>query len=304
MAVALAALVTLVVGAIGCEGLHSQTMHPGSQDAAGPDAAEVIDAGADGTLDLAIDTPADAASEAHAADVAVLEDGAFTTSLDLAIAPDADPIGDPDAPGASVDQAEPDPDPDPMAMPLMIVIGPAAAVRMVDESVAFTASLVASDGTARDVGDLVVWASSRPQVATIDADGVAIAVSIGVTEISARLGSLVGVETFTVAAPKIQAVFVAPAAATIVAGAIQAFKATVLFTTGEIFDVTEAVVWKSSRTEIASLSLVPGSVGVAVGKAPGQTEISCELLGFSARAVLTVTPRAAAARTVSPARGL
>jgi hypothetical protein len=264
-------------------------MHPSGRDAADPDAA-VIDAASapDSTPDLAVDTRDDA--EPDTADVAALEDAAFVTSLDLAIDPDAGPSGEADAAGA--DASEPEPSPDPMATPVRIVIAPSAPVRMVQESVAFTASLVASDGTARDIGDRVVWTSSRPAIATIAADGVATAVSEGMTEISARLGGLVGVEIFTVAAPTIRSVFVSPAAATIVAGEIQAFKATVLFTSGDTFDATEAVLWTSSSNDVASVSLVPGSAGIAVGKAPGKTEIGFELLGFSAQARLTVTPLA------------
>jgi hypothetical protein len=286
--VALFSLVALGLGA--CEGLHSQTMHPGARDAAPPDAATIDGSAGDVSHDLALDIGADADAadpDAAATDATViLEDGAFATSIDLAMDPDAATSGD-DA--AAPDASDPEPDPDPMATPLMIVIAPAAPVRMVDESVAFTASLLASDGSTRDIGDRVVWASSRPAVARIESDGVATAVSVGVTEISARLGGLVGVESFTVAAPTIRRVLVTPTTATIAAGDTQAFTATVVFTTGDTFDATEAVLWTSSRGDVATVSLVPGSSGTAVGKAPGETEIGFELLGFSARARLTVT---------------
>jgi hypothetical protein len=298
--------ISLTVCLGGCEGLRPAKRVAAELDAGRPEVAagpradwpreDLHDAGVDLTT-VATGNGADASVKNDgAANAASSDDGSVISSLDLALDPEdgaAPPTADDAAMlDASSADAEPEPvhEPTPVTTPIKLVITPADVVLMVRESATFTVALVASNGSARDVGNLVIWESSRPDVASIDSAGVATAISVGVTDISARLGGLVAVERLTVAAPSIRAVAITPKTATIAAGETQAFAATLVFTTGEIFDVTGAVVWTSSRPEVAAISLVPTTIGIAVGKAPGDTEIGFTILGFSAHAVLTVTP--------------
>jgi trimeric autotransporter adhesin len=69
-----------------------------------------------------------------------------------------------------------------------IIVTPNPGTIMVAGTQAFTATGVLSDGTARDVTGEVAWSSSRTDVATIDAAGVATGVAAGDTTITATGG--------------------------------------------------------------------------------------------------------------------
>jgi hypothetical protein len=230
-------------------------------------------------------TSADAGTNdvAPAADAGAPEDGLLVSSVDLAIQPDpqAAPTGmtggDPEEPTAQ-----------PIEPLLLIAVAPQAPTAMVGGMVTFTATLMGSDGTRRAIGNKVVWQSSAPEVASIDSRGVATALALGSTRISARLGSLMGVEVLTVAPAGVEGVYIAPSSASIGVGDTQQFRATVHFANGQILDVTNAVVWTSSRPEIALVDLFPTTWGLATAFTPGQTEIGFRIFGASAQATLTV----------------
>jgi hypothetical protein len=252
------------------------TPSAGLPDAESPTGAGHPSASADaGTNDVA---PAPGASDAGAP-----QDGLLVSSVDLSIQPDPQPDptgvtgGDPGEPAAQ-----------PMEPLLLIAVAPQAPTAMVGGIVTFTATLMASDGTRRAIADKVIWQSSAPEVANINSRGVATALALGSTRISARLGSLMGVEVLTVAPAGVEGVYIAPSSASIGVGDTQPFRATVHFANGQILDVTNAVIWTSSRPEIALVDLFPTTWGLATAFAPGQTEIGFRIFGASAQATLTV----------------
>ena len=69
--------------------------------------------------------------------------------------------------------------------PLSLTLFPAAPTVLVGETVAFSAIATMTDASMEDVTSLATWASSDPSVASIDAEGVATALSEGTTTISA-----------------------------------------------------------------------------------------------------------------------
>ena len=79
-----------------------------------------------------------------------------------------------------------------------IAVTPADPSIIVDATQQFTATGTYSDATTADLTGDVTWASSVTAVATIAASGLATAVDVGTTTISAILGSVVGSTTLTV----------------------------------------------------------------------------------------------------------
>ena len=87
--------------------------------------------------------------------------------------------------------------------PMSITVTPIIPTISIETSQQFTATCTSSDGTMLDITRQVIWTSSNTGVATIDADGLATAVSAGTTTISATLSDAVGSTTLTVHPPQI-----------------------------------------------------------------------------------------------------
>jgi uncharacterized protein YjdB len=79
-----------------------------------------------------------------------------------------------------------------------IVVLPDTASLAAGTTLAFEARAVYPDSTTVDVTDLAEWASSDPDVATVDGLGVATGVSPGETTISATWSGLTGTALLTV----------------------------------------------------------------------------------------------------------
>lgn len=72
-----------------------------------------------------------------------------------------------------------------------ILVEPVTAEIIVGGSQRYTSTGTYSDGTTADITDAVIWASSVPGVATIDASGLAMGIAEGSTVITAVLGSII-----------------------------------------------------------------------------------------------------------------
>jgi uncharacterized protein YjdB len=137
---------------------------------------------------------------------------------------------------------------------------------------AFTAVGHFSDNSAQDLTTAVQWASSRPSIATIDANGMATTMAEGSTNVTASYGTVVSnTAALTVTAPVVKAVAVTPANPSIGVGGHQAFTATGTLTDNSTKDITSTAQWASSDPTIATITN-PG--GVATGVAAGSTKIT------------------------------
>jgi RHS repeat-associated protein len=81
-----------------------------------------------------------------------------------------------------------------------ILVAPATSLRLVGETLPYTATAVNTDGTGEDVTALAAWTSSSPGVATVDAAGNAHGVAPGTTLLTANVGGLSGQATLAIAA--------------------------------------------------------------------------------------------------------
>lgn len=153
-----------------------------------------------------------------------------------------------------------------------------------------------SDNTNHDLTTSATWSSSNPAAATIDGSGLATAVAIGTTSVSAVLGGGTGSTNLTVA-PSLVSIQVSPQNPSYAAGTTQPFTAMGTFSDGSTQDVTASVTWTSSTPSVATIT----SGGVASCIVTGQSTITAAAGSVNSFTLLTVTPATLVAITINPA---
>ena len=177
-----------------------------------------------------------------------------------------------------------------------IAVTPANSTIAAGMTQQFTATGTLSNGTTQDVTSLVAWSSSNTGIATISAQGIASAVSVGSTTISAAFGGVTDTTTLTVQGP--QSITVTPVNPSAATGSTLQFTAKGNFQDGSVRDLTTLVTWSSSKTGIATISNATGSQGLATAIATGSTVITATMGTVSGNTTLTVKTLASIA--VSP----
>ncbi len=128
-----------------------------------------------------------------------------------------------------------------------------------------------SDSSTQDITGLTTWESSDTAVATIEAAaGLATAVALGTTTISAAWQGLEGNAELLVNAAALTSITIIPEQATIAKGTTVQFTADGESSDGSTQDVTDLVDWQSADGGIA----VVDTDGLATGVAPGTMDIS------------------------------
>ncbi|MCE3285723.1 MAG: LigC protein, partial [Steroidobacteraceae bacterium] len=114
----------------------------------------------------------------------------------------------------------------------------------------FTATGLYSDNSTQDVTTQVTWSASNPAVATVSnaagSNGLASAVGLGNTAVSAVSGAVSGETTLNVTAATLVSIEVSPAAPSIANGLAQEFTATGVYSDNSTQDLTTQVTWASS----------------------------------------------------------
>ncbi len=168
---------------------------------------------------------------------------------------------------------------------VLIAVTPETPSIPVGATQAFTATGTYSEGDPADITDQAVWTSEYPAVATIDAaTGVATGVAAGTTTITATLGVSGSASLEVTAEVTLVSIVVAPASASILVDATQAFTATGAYSDDTTPDVTAA--WESSNIAVATID---AATGVATGVTAGETTITATFNGKTDTAILTVT---------------
>src|SRR5207245_1355681 len=118
----------------------------------------------------------------------------------------------------------------------------------------FTATGTYSDNTTQDLTTQVTWASATPAVATINTTGLATAVDLGSSVISASLTGVTGSTVMTVTAPVLQSIAMTPANPSVPKGLTQQFTATGTYTDNTTQNLTSQVTWASATTAVATIN--------------------------------------------------
>jgi len=162
----------------------------------------------------------------------------------------------------------------------------------------FKATGTFSDTSTADLTAKVAWTSGTPAVATIDAgSGLAMAVGIGSSVVTATLGSVSGSATLTVTAALLESISITPG--TCGAGLSIQLAATGNYSGGTSSNVTTLANWASSAPSVATVNPTTGlancvSVGsttitAAVGSVAGSSSLSVIAAnGWSPAASLSV----------------
>jgi uncharacterized protein YjdB len=159
-----------------------------------------------------------------------------------------------------------------------------------------TSSLVATgtyqNGTTQILTTQVAWTAIDPSIASVSNApsnaGQVSGIAVGSTTVTATLSGITGKAAVTVFQAKLVSIAVAPATATITAGAKQQFSATGTYDNGATPDITTQVTWSSSNITVAQVSNAAGSNGLATSLVAGSATITATLTGISGTAALTV----------------
>jgi hypothetical protein len=146
----------------------------------------------------------------------------------------------------------------------------------------FTAEGTFSDGTTEDITYAVIWNSSDATIASIAYGGLATAIVLGNTDVTAAINGTISnvviLEVVPSPAPTLTSIAVSRSlVANLVVGQTEQFTAQGSYSDGATKDITSQVTWTSTDTSIAAIS----STGSAAGLKPGQTVITATLSGVT-----------------------
>ncbi|MCU1313738.1 MAG: Ig-like, group 2 [Acidobacteriaceae bacterium] len=183
-----------------------------------------------------------------------------------------------------------------------IAVTPSSTTIAIGSTAQFSASATYSDGSTTDVTATATWASATPGVATINASGLATAISAGPASLTASMAGVTGTATLTVAAPTpppvtLTSIAVTPATATVQLGAKQQFSATATYSDGSTANVSTNATWASATPAVATVS----AAGLATGLTAGTTAVTATVSGVTGTATLTVAARTVTGIAVTPA---
>lgn len=135
-----------------------------------------------------------------------------------------------------------------------------------------------TDASTQDITNNVIWQSSNLGVASISNsignEGVANTLGIGNTNISASLSGVSSTNVnFQVTNAELVSINISPSNSSIANGLTQQFIATGTYTDTSTQDITNSVTWSSNDSNIASISNLTGTNGLATSQNIGTTNI-------------------------------
>jgi hypothetical protein len=141
----------------------------------------------------------------------------------------------------------------------------------------FAATGTYSDGSTNDLTASASWSSSNTTVASVSATGLASGTATGVTTVAASLSSITGSTTLTVNPSTLISISVSPALVFVGVGSNKQYTATGNFSDGSTANLTQAVTWSSSSSQIATIS----STGLATSTGSGPATLTATEAGVS-----------------------
>lgn len=155
-----------------------------------------------------------------------------------------------------------------------ISLTPANPVLQIGKTQQFTATGHYEDNSTQDISNLVTWASSSTQCATVSnaqgSKGLATSVAAGTSTVTATIpgtASITGTTTLTVSGRKLVSIEVTPSQPSIAAGETVQFSATGHLDDSSTIDLTDKVTWQSDNTDVATVSALGLAKALKTGSA-------------------------------------
>jgi len=186
-------------------------------------------------------------------------------------------------------------DPDPSVIASVTVV-PARLTLGVDASTPLTVEIRDAAGTLLQ-GHKVVWATNKPEIATVSSGGAVTGVSPGSVQIAASAGGKTAVADVTVTPKAVASIRLTPS------GNVGLFVGQTRQMTAEALDAggavlpERAITWTSNATTVATVS----ATGLITGVGAGGAVITAASEGKTAVVAVTVTSVPVASVTVTPA---
>ncbi|MCA9504087.1 MAG: Ig-like domain-containing protein [Myxococcales bacterium] len=164
-----------------------------------------------------------------------------------------------------------------------VAVTPETATIPVGATQQLTATAIYSDGSTQDVTTPALWSTRSIELEignTLSTKGLATALlqgTAGATALYDGIRSNIAVLTLT--APALASITISPTDPIVALAATPAFTATGTYSNGATVDLTDAVVWTSTDTGVATIGNAQGSYGVADPVAVGSTTIGVEYEG-------------------------
>lgn len=166
-----------------------------------------------------------------------------------------------------------------------VTVTPALASVPVGLTQQYVATATYSDNSTRDVTATSAWASATPASATVNAStGLATAVAVGTSSISATWGGKSGSATLTVLPAALVSMSVTPPNPIANVGVTQQFGATGVYTDGSIRDIGTLTTFTTGTATVASIN----STGLATAVAGGTSVITGTSGTITANTTMTV----------------
>ncbi|HOD35256.1 MAG TPA: Ig-like domain-containing protein [Syntrophales bacterium] len=170
----------------------------------------------------------------------------------------------------------------------------------------FTATGIYSNSSTQDITNQVTWNVSDPALASISnaagTIGLATALAVGPTEISATLDGVTGSVDFTVTEAILVLIQITPVNPSLAKGTTLQLTATGNYSDSSTQDITNQVTWNVSVSDsaLASVSNAAGTNGLATALAVGSATISATLGTATGTTTLEVTPATLLGIDISP----
>ena len=180
---------------------------------------------------------------------------------------------------------------------LTIAVSPSQSSLPVGETRQLTLTANFSDGSIQNLTQSATWTSSASAIATVNAQGVVTAVSVGGTQLSATYHGITATASVTVTQPALLTITIGPNQSTLPLGESEQLTATGSYSDGSTQNLTQSAAWSSS-----SLSVSVSIQGMATGKGLGVAQVSATCQGITGSTAVTVGAAALLGITVSPSQ--
>jgi trimeric autotransporter adhesin len=177
-----------------------------------------------------------------------------------------------------------------------ITVSPSTASLANGTEQQFTASGAFDDGSTQILPS-AQWSSSSPNVLTVNSTGMGTAVAAGTATVTATSGTIKGTASVTVTNATLVSLTIAPTNSTMPIDATKQVTATGTFSDNSTQDMTQLVLWKSSKPGVAIIS----ASGLVSSVATGTTTIQASSGSVVQSTTLTVSTVGLASITITPA---